>query len=68
MAERARFCYLCRSTCTADDHCAGCGKTICDRCDKAQPIGKHEPEAHRRSRSDAATVFSGSTNSPQVKP
>lgn len=44
---RPRYCYLCRATCTQDDYCHGCKKTICKRCDKAEVTGQHEPEAHR---------------------
>lgn len=44
-------CHFCGENVDADDYlCRGCGKVICDECDKLSingPFGPHEPERHR---------------------
>ena len=46
-AKAKPVCWLCGGAVTEEDECGGCDKFICDKCDVLQPMGRHDPMAHK---------------------
>ena len=40
-------CYFCKTDCTDEDYCYGCGQYICSTCDETGAWGDHEPSDHK---------------------
>ena len=41
-----RKCAVCAGEANSEDHCDGCGKFVCEECDRQTPKGRHEAWDH----------------------